>query len=112
MTYRCCVLVVATLGLPTVTLAQSRDFFGVGGHSCGKWIEARKTNEISAYGSWLLGYLSALNLWAIIGRKDALAGTDTAGLYAWMDGYCQAHPIEDIAGGAAALAHELDRRAQ
>jgi len=91
---------------------EGRDFFGVGGQSCGTWIEARKINNTFGHGSWLLGYLSALNLWGVIGRKDALSGTDADGVYAWMDRYCQSHPLETIARGAAELARQLDQRAQ
>jgi hypothetical protein len=96
-------------------LAQTkphRDYFGVGGDSCGTWTAARASNNTSRQGSWLLGYLSALNLWGVIGQKDALAGTDATGLYAWMDGYCQSHPVDTIATGAGVLARELDHRAQ
>jgi hypothetical protein len=91
---------------------EGRDYFGVGGQSCGTWIEARKVNNTFGHGSWLLGYLSALNLWGVIGRKDALSGTDADGVYAWMDRYCQSHPLETIARGAAELARQLDQRAQ
>ena len=91
---------------------EHRDYFGVGGESCGTWIEARKTNNTSRYGSWLLCYLSALNLWGVIGRKDALIGTDAEGPYAWMDRYCQSHPLELIVQGAGDLARQLDQRAQ
>jgi hypothetical protein len=89
-----------------------RDYFGVGGDSCGTWTAARTTNHASAQGNWLLGYLAALNLWGVIGRQDALAETDANGLYAWMDDYCHLHPVETIATGAGVLARELDRRAQ
>jgi hypothetical protein len=69
-------------------------------------------HSTSQQGSWLLGYLSALNLWGVIGHKDALAETDAAGLCAWMDNYCRSHPMETIATGADQLARELERRAQ
>jgi hypothetical protein len=74
MTNRFCA-VAALSALLTVgahALAENgRDYFGVGGESCGSWIDARKANNTSRQGSWLLGYLSALNLWGVIGRKDA-----------------------------------------
>src|ERR1700724_3719419 len=97
--------VSALLTVGAHALAENgRDYFGVGGESCGTWIDARKTNNTSRQGSWLLGYLSALNLWGVIGRKDALSGTDADGLYAWMDRYCESRPLETIATGAGALA--------
>jgi hypothetical protein len=105
--------VFALLTVGDHALAENgRDYLGVGGNSCGRWIDARNTNNTSRHGSWLLGYLSALNLWGVIGRKDALAGTDADGLYGWMDRYCLSHPLETIATGAGALARELDQRAQ
>lgn len=107
------VMVIATVQPASDAAAQAhRDYFGVGGDSCGRWMDARKAGDTSRHGSWLLGYLSALNLWGVIGGKDALAGSDADGLYAWMDGYCQAHPLDSIAVGAGDLARELDKRAR
>jgi hypothetical protein len=107
------VAVSALLTVGISALAENgRDYFGVGGESCSTWIDARKTNNTSRQGSWLLGYLSALNLWGVIGRKDALSGMDADGLYAWMDRYCESHPLETIATGAGALGRELAQRAQ
>jgi hypothetical protein len=65
------------------------------------------------HGSWLLGYLSALNLWGVIGeRKDALKNTDAAAVYLWMDNYCRANPLQILATAAGILARELHQRAR
>jgi hypothetical protein len=53
-------------------------------------------------GAWILGYLTAYNEFnwkgANIAEKNNLDG-----LYAWMDGYCAAHPKSDLAAGAGQL---------
>jgi hypothetical protein len=63
------------------------------------------------HGSWLLGYLSALNLWGVIGeRKDALKNTDAAAVYLWMDNYCRANPLQILATAAGILARITSAR--
>jgi hypothetical protein len=94
------------------THAAGRDYFGVGGDSCAVWIDARAKRNTSSHGSWVLGYVSALNLWNVIGqRKDALKNTDGPAIYLWIDNYCRANPLENIATAAGALARELNDRA-
>jgi ABC-type xylose transport system permease subunit len=93
-------------------VAVSRAIFGVGGNTCGAWVQARKENNTSMVGSWVLGYLAALNLWGVIGgARDALEGTDPNGLYQWLDNYCAANPLKSIAEASGHLARELNRRA-
>jgi hypothetical protein len=90
---------------------EGRDYFGVGGQSCGVWVDARKRNEARSQGNWVLGYFSALNLWGVIGRdNDALKNVDANAIYHWLDNYCQANPLETIASAVGNLARELDRR--
>ena len=68
--------VIFVMAINTNAIAAGRDFFGVGGDSCGRWIEVRKVQNTARHGSWVLGYLSALNLWSVIGRQDVLKATD------------------------------------
>jgi hypothetical protein len=84
----------------------------VGGDSCGKWLEVRAERDTSRHGSWVLGYLAALNLWGVLGKNDALSNTDAEAIYAWLDHYCRAHPLDSIATAAGDLARELSRRAR
>jgi hypothetical protein len=92
---------------------------GVGNRSCGSWIEARRSVGLlpDVYEGWIAGYLSGSN--AIISYEyhtDDLAQaqkqTDARGLYAWIDNYCQAHPLNSIAQAADALSGELIQRAR
>jgi hypothetical protein len=103
---------IASLALVEVAKAEGRDYFGVGGDSCGAWINARAKSDAARHGSWVLGYISALNVWGVIGREDALKNVDAAGIYQWLDTYCQENPLETIATAAGKLVRELDRRSR
>jgi hypothetical protein len=80
----------------------------MGARGCGKWMERKGDGYASvANEAWLGGALSGI---AMISNNDFIKGTDAASLYLWMDNYCQAHPLDDVADGAMALAAELTRR--
>jgi hypothetical protein len=81
----------------------------IGARPCGEWLRAKAANEKTnwtrlTYESWLTGYLSGV---ASGSGKDALKGSTTSTIYAWMDNYCQANPAHDIDDGAIKLFREL-----
>jgi hypothetical protein len=91
---------------------------GLGNRSCGSWTQARHSNGAMAdvYESWVAGFLSGSN--SIISNSDHIdilkqssAQGDAQGLWAWVDSYCQAHPLNAVAQAADALGGELIRRA-
>lgn len=87
---------------------------GAGTTSCGSWT-SHKASNIDLYNfkqSWLGGYMTAQSQ-AInaVRNVDILAGTDFAALRAWVDNYCQAHPLETLNDAAIQLTVELSRRA-
>jgi hypothetical protein len=86
--------------------ANATSIMGV--RSCGQWV-ARKASDLdkAANEAWLLGYLSGL---ATGSRVDILRDTDYGSLMAWMDNYCNAHPLERVSSGAAQLYLELQGR--
>ncbi|SEJ40735.1 hypothetical protein SAMN05192539_1010142 [Paraburkholderia diazotrophica] len=99
------VLAIATaVNCPDVAHATT----AMGVPSCGQWI-ARKNSvsDKATSESWLLGYLSGL---ATGTRVDILRDTDYDSLIAWMDNYCNTHPLERVSGGAAQLYIELQGR--
>ena len=100
------VLMIAFAAL-CVHSANATTVMGV--RSCGQWI-ARKSTDVdkAATEAWLLGYLSGL---ATGSRVDILHDTDYASLMAWMDNYCNAHPLERVSSGAAQLYLDLQGRA-
>lgn len=77
-----------------------------GAPSCGEWVAHREKSDTLALGNgyWLLGYLSGI---AVGTGKEFLSGTDNSAINAWMDKYCQAHPLKDLSSGGSALAAEL-----
>ena len=69
------------------------------------------------YEGWVAGFLSGANSilagseYHIDTLEHASAETDVQGLWAWIDNYCQAHPLDAVAQAADALGGELIRRA-
>jgi hypothetical protein len=80
-----------------------------GAPSCGAWTEDRPMRNLSSLvqQSWLLGFLSAL---AMETQKDFIAGTDNPSLFLWMDNFCGANPLKDVADGGYQLYTELARQ--
>lgn len=85
---------------------------GHGVSTCGSWTSDLKEGSVtSRYDKvWLQGYLSAFNNYGSYPGGDVTAGVDADGLFAWMDNYCAAHPLDKIAKGAASLIDELRAR--
>ena len=79
--------------------------FGVGGNSCGKYIDARRHDNDSHYLAWLGGYASAANH-EIHGVKDILDGTDISGAMLWLENWCQSHPTEQFDDAVIALVRD------
>jgi hypothetical protein len=86
---------------------------GAGNKSCGSWSAHRHeynpggrptagTQASTEDASWVVGFLSGIGF---VGEKgdDPLNGVDADGVWAWIDNYCRAHPIESIARAASAF---------
>jgi hypothetical protein len=103
----------------------------VGANSCTKWVEARKLRGGQAetmHTAWVYGYLSATagllvgeassavfmgkNELSLIEKADILnpKHIDANAINAWMDKYCQAHPLEKIADAILVLVSELKQK--
>jgi hypothetical protein len=59
--------------------------------------------------NWVLGYVTGVNFLA--SETDMLATVDTKGVQAWVDNYCQAHPLDTVDMAAQTLTFELLHRA-
>jgi hypothetical protein len=104
----CCFVIVA---LASPASADKKAIYDYG--SCGSWTEAR-AKGLPYYlpkRAWVQGYISALNIWDVRGVFDIIEGTDKDAITAWLDSYCQQHPIDHIADAAAKLADDLTARA-
>jgi hypothetical protein len=89
---------------------------GVNNDSCGSWIQARRVGGAQTYKTWVAGFLtgaSAVTLqWLKVAPlTDIVDRRDDEGLWAWIDNYCQAHPLEGIGSASQALNVELVRKA-
>ena len=108
--YALLALVLATL-IPGVSTSAPRTFeiLGAGASSCGTWTQDRHDNQWGEDLEWVLGFMSAYNDYASADHQMT-KGTDSAGVAAWMDNYCQAHPLDTIADGTPPLIHVLEKR--
>ena len=89
-----------------------------GTSSCGSWTESRRDNSkygfvlTSGYENWVLGFLSgANNALTIEHHADILKNTDLDSVWAWVNNYCQSHPMDQISTAIEHLVVELDRKA-
>jgi hypothetical protein len=86
---------------------------GSGIDSCGSWTANRPAYTPGGLATqsfqnalqdqaWVLGFLSGIGFVAKNGA-DPLDGVDAEGVWAWIDNYCRAHPIEVLGQAAAAF---------
>ena len=96
---------LALLSLPMLAPAQSATI--IGDSPCKQWAE--DPGAIKA--SWLLGYLSGMNMvWTGEGklpRNPLDQFSSAAQAYKWLDGFCKLNPTMKVSEGANALFFEL-----
>lgn len=73
--------------------------------SCEQWTKERAEQQFRASGMWLIGWLSG---WAAATGKNFWEGENSSVLesetvFQWMDAYCQANSLEDVADGGVKL---------
>ncbi|HYM72167.1 MAG TPA: hypothetical protein VET89_04235 [Stellaceae bacterium] len=99
-------LLAASLALSSPIYAASEyTILGAGSRPCGAWLQARSqaVPESGVMQSWLLGYITSFNAHNLTLTSDIAAGTNADGIFAWVDDYCSAHPIDSVARAAASL---------
>jgi hypothetical protein len=109
-------VLAAAMLVGTGVQSSSQMIFGEGTETCGTWIlerppGRRPTRDGVAFLSWVLGYLSASNVSQSSGL-DFLKQTNSAGILAWMDRYCQENPLDRIYLATQNLQQELVSRAR
>jgi hypothetical protein len=104
-------LAIGTVGVEA--RAGASHITSLGEWSCGDWYAHKPSdpNKPSLIRSgqinWLIGYMTGL---ASASGEDILASTGTASVVLWMDNWCQANPLESIAGGGLQLFIDLEKR--
>jgi hypothetical protein len=102
-------LIAAVCAALWATAAEASGFtvYGQGALSCGQWLSDRQDPYLKpGANQWLLGFISAAGDYS----GEPLAKTDADGLTAWVDRYCQAHPLDDAITAAERLAEALAKR--
>jgi hypothetical protein len=91
--------------------AEATDFHmvGVGSSSCGSWTASRGGQTTGIYEQWVVGFLSGVGYEGTGQGDDPLAGVDANGVWAWVDNYCRAHPLDQIVMAAKAFDREHPR---
>ena len=100
--------------------------YGWGLKSCGAWTKAQAQRpELTTGGvqtlntdsdadmvtqmEWVSGFISAFNMYKSA-TQNVAEGTDLNGVYAWIDNYSAAHPLDPITKAAEVLMRELSQR--
>src|SRR5262249_19854262 len=104
--------------------APAQTVMGAGMVSCGEWLRLRSfegrgaehSREIASLyqiQAWADGFVSGVNLQAAGAQTpDMLASQPTSSaIYAVIDNYCRANPLEPVVGGVMVLVKELRARA-
>jgi hypothetical protein len=88
---------------------------GIGRVSCGVWLEVRAKRDsamdvrFTQFREWIGGYLTAYNV-HIHANGNVSAPTDSEGMYAWLDNYCQKNPTVSVMQSVEQLIRHLDSR--
>jgi hypothetical protein len=101
-------LLLSTSVSRAVDLGSGHTLMGFGNNSCGTWTDERRRNVSAGAHSWVLGFLTAYNLY----EHDAgnvSKGTDAKGLFAWIDNYCRDNPLENLETATVRLIEYLTR---
>jgi len=101
-----CIALFVTLPVAPALARPYYAIMGAGLEYCGAWTGARQQNEAELPEHWLLGYLSGIGSESVSGT-DPLKSMDAEAVFAWVDNYCRAHPLDTIerAGGSFARQH-------
>jgi hypothetical protein len=95
------VFLALAIGIPAK--ADAYNLIGAGNSSCGTWTAERAHPDQPLpllLTSWVVGFLSGIG-WVGQDGDNPLHGVDAEGVWAWVDNYCKAHPIDTIAKGAS-----------
>ena len=79
--------------------AEAYTVAGLGNSSCGTWTAARREQRAVGYEQWILGFLNGIGFKGVSASAsggDPLNGLDADAVWAWVDNYCQASPLDAI----------------
>jgi hypothetical protein len=100
----------ATIWFQYAATAWAHDavIIGAGSKPCSRWTEARSTAAgLPQYAGWVLGFVSAGNVYALKASAKMPGSEYPEGLLLWMDMYCRDHPETPIYRAAISLVNQL-----
>lgn len=103
------VSLILNLSASSVSFAEGYITFGIGNHSCGKYVENFKKDasiDRGLYGIWLSGYLTRFSR---DNRVDQVK-TDIDGMERWLLNYCKQNPLKNVAYASAMLIRHLEEQ--
>jgi hypothetical protein len=98
MNIKTILIIILLLGNSTLATANSKSTWG--SPDCAQWFKKDLHKK-----TWLLGFLTGMNMHKRIDYLDKLNSAEQA--YLWMDNYCQKNPLSGVAQGGEALYIEL-----
>jgi len=96
------ILALVTTLFCSITKADLVNTFG--GIDCGVWIQGKTDLDRT----WLLGYMTGLNMYAIGNPLGKI--TSTQQIFLWMDNYCTKNPLSNPIQGGRELLNELKKK--
>ena len=97
--------------LSVASAGPSQTRIGEGGSACSSWIAARQQPELASrkatISSWILGYISGINV--DTPDVDFLADADPETVWLSIDKYCREHPLHVIGDAVSNLAMTLHK---
>src|SRR5215475_5656389 len=113
-------IVAVATGLASIGTASAEGpalTAGIGSLSCGTWTRQRTQGGTQADidREWILGFVTGVN-WDRATSPDTRGsllgrGIDVKGWFAFVDNYCQTHPLDTVLKAAISLIRELERPA-
>lgn len=104
-------LALALAALPVPDSRDVRFYAFPGADSCGDWTLNRENRgrRTQALEGWVLGYVSGYNFYRDP-TGDVAPDVTAIALLAWVDGYCKANPLDNLAEVSLKLIDELTHR--
>jgi hypothetical protein len=91
------------LAIPVYAQQDQAILIGLGGSSCGKWLETRNSPSHYQFKQWVMGFISGIN-WN--NQINPARPPDQAAVVAFVDHYCTNNPLHGIVHAAAVLVQE------
>ena len=109
------ILVALLTMISTGTWSQEYWLIGAGNKDCGRYISENqvKGKDYYANTAWVDGFLSGVNAaFTSLKYKDITLGkaSSAESRILWIENYCRANPLDNLAGATDALVAELNKR--